>query len=60
MRFSRQEYWTKEPFPSPWDRPDPGIEPESPSLLADCLSSEPAEKPWHRTAPDAVIVCNFD
>ena len=30
MRFSRQEYWSGLPFPSPWDLPDPGIEPVSP------------------------------
>ena len=29
MRFSRQEYWSGLPFPSPGDRPDPGIEPAS-------------------------------
>ena len=32
MRFSRQEYWSGLPFPSPEDLPDPGIEPQSPSL----------------------------
>ena len=35
MRFSRQEYWTGLPFPSPGDLPDPGIEPRSPALQAD-------------------------
>ena len=30
--FSRQEYWSGLPFPSPWDLPDPGIEPRSPAL----------------------------
>ena len=29
MRFSRQEYWSGSPLPSPRDLPDPGIEPES-------------------------------
>ena len=29
MKFSRQEYWSRLPFPSPGDLPDPGIEPES-------------------------------
>ena len=29
MRFSRQEYWSGLPFPSPGDLPDPGVEPES-------------------------------
>ena len=41
MGFSRQEYWSGLPFPSPGDRPDPGIEPGSPALEADSLTSEP-------------------
>ena len=32
MGFSRREYWIGLPFPSPWDLPDPGIEPRSPTL----------------------------
>ena len=39
--FSRQEYWSGLPFPSPGDLPSPGIEPRSPALLADVLPSEP-------------------
>ena len=35
MEFSRQEYWSGLPFPSPGDLPDPRIEPRSPSLQAD-------------------------
>ena len=41
MEFSRQEYWSGLPFPSPGDVPDPGIEPRSPALEADALTSEP-------------------
>ena len=41
MRFSRQEYWSGLPFPSPGDLPDPGIEPGSPALQADAVTSEP-------------------
>ena len=41
MGFSRQEYWSGLPFPSPADLPDPGIKPSSPALQADALSSEP-------------------
>ena len=44
MGFSRQEYWSGLPFPSPGDLPDPGIEPPtqgSPALQADALISEP-------------------
>ena len=39
--FSRQEYWSGLPFLSPGDLPDPGIEPRSPALQADALTSEP-------------------
>ena len=45
MEFSRQEYWSGLPFPSPGDLPDPGIEPGSPTLQADTLLSEPPGKP---------------
>ena len=45
MEFSRQEYWSGLPFPSPGDLPDPGIEPRSPALQADALLSEPPGKP---------------
>ena len=38
--FSRQEYWSGLPFPSPGDLPNPGIEPGSPALQADALTSE--------------------
>ena len=51
MEFSRQDYWSGLPFPSPGDLPDPGIEPGSPTLQADALPSEPPEKPYssHRS-----------
>ena len=45
MGFSRQEYWSGLPFPSPGDLPNPGIEPGSPALQTDALSSEPLGKP---------------
>ena len=45
MGFSRQEYWSELPFPSPGDLPNPGIKPRSPALQADALSSEPPGKP---------------
>ena len=44
MGFSRQEYWSGLPFPSPGNLPDPGIEPRSPTLEADALPSEPPGK----------------
>ena len=40
----QQEYWSGLPFPSPGDLPDPGIEPRSPALQADALTSEPPGK----------------
>ena len=42
--FSRQEYWSGLPFPSPGDLPDPEIEPWSPPLQADSSPSEPTGK----------------
>ena len=44
MGFSRHEYWSGLPFPSPGDLPDPRIEPWSPALQADTLTSEPPGK----------------
>ena len=44
MGFSRQEYWSGLPFPSPGDLPNPEIEPGSPALEADALTSEPPGK----------------
>ena len=44
MGFSRQEYWSGLPSPSPGDLPDPGITPVSPTLQADALLSEPPGK----------------
>ena len=43
--FSRQEYWSGLPFPSPGDLPNPGVEPGSSALQTDALSSEPPGKP---------------
>ena len=45
MEFSRLEYWSVFPFPSPGDLPHPGTEPGSPALQADYLPSEPPGKP---------------
>ena len=41
MGLSKQEYWSGLSFPSLGDLPDPGIEPRSPALQADALTSEP-------------------
>ena len=45
MGFARQEHWSGLPFPSPGDRPDPGIKHRYPALQADILSTEPPGKP---------------
>ena len=55
MGFFRQEYWSGLPFPSPGDLPNPGIEPWSPALQADCLPTKLQKKskkmysPWFET-----------
>ena len=45
MEFSRPEYWSGLPFPSPGDLPNPVVKPRSPALQADTLLSEPPGKP---------------
>ena len=44
MEFSKQQYWSRLPFPSPGDLPNPEIEPRSPTLQADAFPSEPPGK----------------
>ena len=44
--FSRQEYWSGLPCPTPGDLPNPGIKPRSPARQADSLPSEPSAKPY--------------
>ena len=57
MGFSRQEYWSGLPLPSPGDLPDPGIEPWSPTLQADALTSEPSGKPKLIRLPESIGLC---
>ena len=45
VEFSRQEYWSGLPFPSPGDLPNPVIKTRSPALQGDSLPSEPPGKP---------------
>ena len=45
MGFSKQEYWSGLPFPSPGDLPDLGIEPASPALAGGFFTAEPPGKP---------------
>ena len=46
MELFREEYWSRLPFPSPGDLPDPGMQPGTPALQADSLPSEPPGKPF--------------
>ena len=48
MEFSRQDYWSGLPFPSPADLPNPGIKPGSPAQQVDALPSEPPGKPQNK------------
>ena len=50
MEFSRQEYLSGLPFPSPGDLPNPGIKPRSPALQADSFPTELPGKP-HKILP---------
>ena len=54
MGFSRQEYWSGLPLPSPGDLPNPGIEPGSPALQTDALQSKPPGKFIVKYAADSV------
>ena len=45
MGFSRQEYWSGVPFPSPGNLPDPGIEPTPPALAGRFFTPESPGKP---------------
>ena len=43
MGLPKQAYWSKSPFPSPRDLPDPGIEPAVPALAGRFLTTEPQD-----------------
>ena len=47
MDFSRQEYWSGLPFPSPGDLPDPWIKPAFPELAGRFFTTEPPGKPQY-------------
>ena len=60
LGFSRQEYWSGLPFPTPWDLPEPGIERDSPALQADSLLSEPpGRREVMYMAKGQFIICYF-
>ena len=56
MEFSRPEHCSGQPFPSPGDLPNPGIEPRSPALQADSSAAEPQGKPLQ--APYVTLIIN--
>ena len=56
MGFSRRKYWSGLPFHSPGDLPDPEIEPRSPALQADALTSEPPGKPYDLLIRNIMII----
>ena len=58
MKFSRQEYWSGLPFPSPGDLPNQGVEPMSHALQADALPSEPPGKPLGRLNAQELMLSN--
>ena len=49
MGFPRQEYWSKLPFHSPGDLPNPGIEPMSPALASGWI-------PYHYTIREGLLL----
>jgi len=55
MEFSRQDYWSGLPLPSPGDLPDPGIEHLSSTLQADALPSEPPGKPLEMATHSSIL-----
>ena len=59
MEFSRQEYWSGLPVPSPQNIPNPGIKPRSSTLQADSLPSEPPGKPMciHESQSEVTQSC---
>ena len=54
MGFSRQEYWSGLPFPSPGDLTDPGIKPASPALAGRFFTAEPPGKPMTALWPHPI------
>ena len=54
LEFSRPEYWSGYPFPSPGDLPNPGIEPGSPALQVYSLPAEPQGKPKKKESESEV------
>ena len=60
MGLSRREYWSGLPFPSPGDLPDPGIDPGSPALESDALTSELTSGPGKPTTQWEKVLVKSD
>ena len=58
MEFSRPEYWSGQPFPSPGDHPNPGIEPRSPTSQAYSLPGKTPGKPQN-TGVDSLFLLQW-
>ena len=62
MEFSRQEYWSGLPFPSPGNLPDPRIDPRSPVLHVDSLQFETCKTHSYKCSSKScfsMICCAF-
>ena len=59
IKFSRQEYWSGLPFPSPGDLPDPGIEPVSPALARGFYTIAPPGKMVYSPLTTLIICFHF-
>ena len=60
MGFSRQEYWSRLPFPSPGDLPDSGIEPRSPALAGGFFNMKPPGEAQSQMAAPLQIFLSLD
>ena len=59
IEFSRPEYWSGQPFPSPGDLSNPGIEPMSSALQVDSLLSQPPGKPFQKQITNPSGISNI-
>ena len=57
LHLFRQGYWSRLPFPSPGDLPDPGIKSRSPALQAESLLSDSLGKPYPNWKCRSKIAC---
>ena len=60
MEFSRPEYWSGQPFPSPGDLPNPGIKPRSPTLQVDSLPEELYKKDLHDSCNHNGVITHLE